>query len=465
MCERDLVVASMRARPKINAPLRARLHPAGRRHGDPAFPARYAGYLSVRLHPVPCPAGASTRAAGAFILRRALNGILAIVIAGLGFGEARASSPLRDVQLAELDKLRAQVADQVHLTAFDLLDELVFKWTNAPVFEAQTPVVLASVTVPVGLGTGLQALLENHLVAVLSENPSTHIQLVHCPACTAVVVHSGPEGTVVSRGIDNPSVLAELGTSTGRHALFIDIEAEGSWLVLRARLTQLTPTLPIVWSHTLTTSAAVPALLRQPTALKSAADAREEYLNALTGRGSLSVPVCLAVRTYKKPDGSGVPPPPFLWLESGVELSPTNARAWTSSLLVGYSFIPAAYQGILGQARISRLLTGRTRSLLRPDVYAFVGGAAVSVWGPATASFQTDVLNSDQIIALIEGEGPRTSFGAFQVGVDLRVGNRIGTAAFLESVPDLANSENLGNYIRVLGIGFPTLGTEVAFWF
>lgn len=379
---------------------------------------------------------------------------------------AWAASPVEEAQIAELDRVRAEVADQIHLAAFDLVDELVWGWTNEPVFETPTAVVLAGVTVPVGLGTGIQALLENHIASVLSNNPTSNVRLVHCPTCTAVVVHSGPEGTVVSRGIDNPDVLAELGGVTGQHALFVDVEAEGSWLVLRARLTRLTPDLPIVWSHTLATSASTPALLRESENLKSATEAREEYLAALRSRGPLTIPLRFAIRTYARPyDDGRIAPPPFVWLQTGVELGSTDARAWTGSLILGYSFIPQAYQGVMGQGRISRLVTGRVRSLTRPDLYVFVGGAVISVWGPATSSFQKEPLTADAIIAGLEGDGPRTAFGALHVGLDLRIGNRIGVSTFLETMPDLANSENMGNYLRIGSLGFQSFGTEVTFCF
>lgn len=379
---------------------------------------------------------------------------------------ALGAGPIEEAQQAELDRVRAEIADQVHLAAYDLIDELIYGLASEPVFQNPTPVVLASVTVPLGLGTGLQALLENHIASVIGHNPTSNIRLVHCPTCTAVVVHSGPEGTIVSRGLDNPDVLARLGGVTGQHALFIDVEAEGTWLVLRARLTQLTPELPIVWSHTLATSASTPALLRQPEALKSAPEARAEYLDALHDRGPISIPLRLAVRAYARPDGrAGIAPPPFLWLQSGVELGATDARAWTASLLLGYSFIPQAYQGMMGQARISRLLTGRTRSLTRPDLYAFLGGAVISVWGPGTASFQPAPLTSDAILSGLNEEGPRTSFGVAHLGLDLRLGGRIGTSAFLEMIPDLNNSENLGDYIRIGSIRLQSFGTEVTFWF
>ena len=383
---------------------------------------------------------------------------------------AWAASPIEEAQLAELDRARAEIADEIHLAAYDLVDELVYKWSQAPVFTVPTPVVLAGVTVPVGLGTGIQALLENHIAAVIAENPTSNVQLVHCPTCSAVIVHSGQEGTVVSRGFDNPEALAQLGATTGQHALFIDVEAEGSWLVLRARITRLTPELPIVWSQTIATSASTPALLRQPDDLKSAADAQQEYLDALRSRGAISIPVRFGVRTYARPDTTfsdtpGIAPPPFIWLQSGAELGATDARAWTASFLVGFSFIPQAYQGLMAQARVSRLLTGRARSVTRPDLYLFTGAAVVTVWGPATAAFQVDPLSTDDLITALEGDGPRSSFGTLQLGLDLRVGNRIGVSSFLETMPSMRDSDNLGNYIRIASIGFQSLGTEVSFWF
>ena len=387
-----------------------------------------------------------------------------IALALCAAAPARAAEDLAQAQQAELDRVRGEVADEIQLSAYDLVDELVYGWLAAPVFDKPTPVVLGGVTVPVGLGTGMAALLENHLADVLGQNPTTQLQLVYCPACTAVVVHSGPEATVLSRGIDDPAVLAELGGDAGRYALFIDVEAEGTWLVLRARLTQLTPDLPIVWSCTLASSASTPALLRQPNDLKSAADARQEYLDALRGRGPLAVPVRFAVRTYAHND-SGIAPPPFIWLQSGVELGTTPSAVWTGNLLVGYSLIPNAYQGLMAQARVQRLMGGRVRSLTRPNLYGFVGGAILSVWGPAPAAFQEDTLTTDDLLTALAGEDPRYSFGAFQFGLDLRIGGRVGMSAFLETLPSLWYSDNMGAYLQVSELRFQSLGSEVTFWF
>ena len=378
---------------------------------------------------------------------------------------AHATSPIEKVQLAELTRVRAKVADEIQLSVYDLIDELVYGWTVDPIFESSTPVVLANVTVPVGLGTGMQALVENHLNGVVGANPSTNIQLAHCPSCTALVVHSGPEGTVVSRGFDSPDVLEKLGASSNKYALFVDIEAEGAWLVLRARVTQLNPDLPIVWSHTLSTSAATPALLRESVMMKSASEARQEYVDILHGKTPIKVPVRFALRSYAQPsedaENPGVPPPPFVWLQSGVELSPTHAFAWTGSLILGVSYIPQAYQGLMAQARVSRLITGRARSLTHPDLYLFAGASIMTVWGPATAPFQAERVDANAVIQASTGDPPRFSFGTLQAGLDLRIGNRLGFAFFFESLPALTQSPNLGKYIGI----FESQGVEVTVCF
>jgi hypothetical protein len=378
---------------------------------------------------------------------------------------AWAVTPIEDAQQAELERVRRQVAGQVQLSAYDLLDELVYGWMSEPVFPNPTPVVLAGVTVPVGLGTGMQALLENHLANLLIQNAGHNIQLVYCPSCTAVLVHSGPKGTVISRGIDNPELLQSLGGAGGKQALFIDVEAEGTWLVLRARLTELTPDLPIVWSRTLSISAGTPALLRQPQDLKSAAEARQEYLDILRARGPVAIPIRLGVRAYEGPDDGNIAAPPFLWLQSGVELGLNDARVWIASVMLGYSIIPQAYQGLMSEVRISRLVTGSYRSLTRPDLYAFGGAAIMTVWGPATGSFTNEALNAEDFMQQLRGEDPRAIFGTFLFGLDLRIGNRMGMSGFLETLPSFRNSENFGEYVNVAGLGFQSFGTEVTFWF
>src|SRR6185436_2767898 len=107
---------------------------------------------------------------------------------------------------------------------------------------------------------------------------------------------------------------------------------------------------------------------------KSAAEARQEYMEALERRGSYLVPIQMGVRTY--PAGSEpLKLPPFAWLQAGVEASLSQAQAWTGRLTLGVSWAPELHVGWMAEARISRLLSGSVRSLTHPDLYAFLGGA------------------------------------------------------------------------------------------
>lgn len=395
-----------------------------------------------------------------------MSALLAGFVFALAAAPANASASDDAIQRAQLERARAQVAGEIQLAAFDLLDELALTWKTAPLFAEPTAVVLADVSVPVGLGTGMQALIENHLSSVLIANPDTHVRLVHCPSCSGTVVHSGPDGTVVSRGIDQPDVLARVGDGGGSHALFVDVEAQGQFLVLRARITRLTPELPIVWSRTFSSATSSAAMLRQPTDLKTVEEAREEYLTTLRGGGIVTIPVRFTLRTYATPYRRSVAgAPPFLWTQSGVELAPTDARVWMSSFMGGFAVVPQAYQGLMGQARFYRLLTGRARSITRPDLYGFLGGSVMTVWGPSAASFRQRRLTADELLADSAGDPPRSTFPTLHFGADLRLGNRVGLSVFYETIPSLTNSPNLGEHIYFLGLPWQVLGTEVAICF
>lgn len=367
----------------------------------------------------------------------------------------------------QLDTLRAEIAGQLQLLAFDLVDELIYGWTQAPVFAAQTPLVLADVSVPVGFGSGLQALIENHFASVLLKNPRAQLVLAHCPECTSVVVRSSAKGTVVARGVDEPQALALAGSrSASRHALFLDFEVEGSHLVLRARITALTAELPIVFARTLTTSTAAPAMLRSPDQLKSAEEARSEYLNALTGRGQVTVPMRLGLRTYATRGGAAMRQIPFIWLQSGADFSLTQARAWTAGLSLGVSWAPALHTAFLAEARMSRLLTGSVSSLSRPDLYLFVGGSIITVFGAGALLFGDDVPDVNEVLqGAIGARQFSASFPGLQLGLELRMKDRIRAGVFVESLPTMGNARSIGTYLNYGLLQLHAIGAEVAFCF
>ncbi len=377
-------------------------------------------------------------------------------------------SPVEQAQRAQLDALRAEIAAQVQLQAFDLVDELVFGWIRDPVFTTDTPVLLAEVSVPVGLGTGLKAVVENHLTGLLIKNPKAKMIISYCPQCTAILVHSGQKGTIVSRGVDAPEALQKAGGLAGaRHAIFLDFEAEGSSLVMRARVTSIEPSLPIVYARTLTSSSASPALLRSGDTLKSAADAHAEYLEALNGQGVITVPMRMTLRTYAKPDsGAPVAAAPFIWLTAGVEVGLTQARVWTAGFSLGYTWSPITHNGWLAQARISRLISGLSRSLTQPDLYFFTGASAITISGLDANVFRNETPEPSDILA-DDGEDARATFAAWQLGLELRVKNRIGASIFFEAMPafDSEKARGIGNFIDLGFTEVQTFGTEVSFCF
>lgn len=396
-------------------------------------------------------------------MRRALF----LLTVALALPAAAQDATVVEARRVQLEALRAEVAAQIQLQAFDLVDELIYGWTQQPVFAAATPVVLADVSVPVGFGSGLQALIENHFASVVIRNPRSNVVLAHCPECTAVVVRSGAKGTVVARGVDQPEALALAGNrSASQHALFLDFEAEGPALVLRARMTSLTPELPIVYAKTLSTTTSSPALLRGPDHLKSSAEARQEYLEALEGRGPVTIPIRVGVRTYAPNYSTGVRTVPFVWLLGGVEMPFTQARAWTGSFSVGATWAPQLHTGFTAQARLARLLTGSVSSLTRPDLYAFVGGSVVNIYGLGAAVFRSGLPDVNEIIqAALQGTNFTATFGAFQVGVELRARNRFALTVFLESLPTLNDAQAIGRYVDYGFLQFHAFGAEVAFCF
>lgn len=392
----------------------------------------------------------------------AVNRALALscVVAGV----AAAQEP--DARDRQLELLRTEVANELQLQAAGLLDELVYGWLQSAPFETDTAVVLAGVSVPVSLGTGLEAFLENHLAGLVLKNPRTHVQLVHCPSCSAWVVHSGAAATVVTRGFESPEVLSQVSQSSGaKQALFLDFEAEGSALMLRARLTSLERSLRISWARTLSTATSTAPMLRESDRLTSVAQARKEYLDALGGRGLVLVPVRVAVRTYAEGTSSSFAPTPFPWVGVGLEASFSQARAWTASINAAFSWLPNSHVALLAQGRIARLVTGNSTSLTWPDVYAFAGAGVLFGQGSAMLLFRNEVPTIDDVRNVTTNNEPRSTLGMITVGLEVRVKNRIGLSVYAETYPGLTNTDNIGFALDLGFVRFQSLGIEVSFCF
>jgi hypothetical protein len=398
----------------------------------------------------------------------------AVVIGVVLFGGAHAraeGTPGDDVERAQVEQLRAQMAGHLHLRAMNLLDELVLGMKQAPPVQEVTRVVVADVTGPFGYGAGFEALLENHLVDLLLGHADARLQPVHCAACRAVTVHSSSKTTVLARGVDQPEVLAQLGATGATHALFIDVEAEGGDVVLRAQLVALQPGLPITWARTLTSSTSSDALLRADERLVTAAEAKQEYLDALRQRGRLTPVTRVALlqffpNTGERFDpitgeflGLAVPVAPLYWLGGGAELSFTNNREWLASLSAGGSFLPGLYTSVIVQARLARLV-GDVASLVWPNVYLIGGASLVGILGNEASKLRTP----SGTIA-VPNENDLHAWPSIHLGVDVRFGQRLGMALTLEQAPTLYGRDSIAPIGPAWPVQAHALGVEVGLWF
>lgn len=398
--------------------------------------------------------------------------LLGSLVVGAGASSAQErgieSDPDEERQ-AQIERLRAEIANEIQLKAYDLVDEMAFTWLETPPFSQSTAVVLADVIAPLGYGSGLEALIENHLAQVLVSNPDTNVRLAHCPSCNAIVVHSDQQGTVIGRGVDQPGALKKIrGDAGAEYALFLDFEAEGTALVMRARITQLDDDLSIVYAKTLSTATSAAPMLRSPTQIKSAEKARAEYLELLQERGPIRIPVRLTLSAFAPGDDATLAVPiPIPWVQVGGEMAIGSARAWTGQLAIGATMIPTVYTGARVSGRIYRLLSGTTFSLTRPNVYVYLGGALAALQGPAAA-----ILTPTTDPPIIDFLGTVATYPSLESGIELRVSNRIVVGAYIESMPTLQQADNVGNWLTQLGTGIEwgivqvnSFGVEAAFSF
>lgn len=417
--------------------------------------------------PTSVPTRSPTASIGMVGLVLALTAVATPVAAEDGIG-------IDQLQAARVERLRATAANHLHLKAFDLVDELVLEWLAHPPFPTDTPVVIGDVTVPLGYGSGLEALIENHLAELLLRRPETHVRLSHCPACSALTVHARQRGTVVSKGIDQPQTLIEAGMlSSSQHALFLDFEVEGTALVLRARVTRLEENQLIVYARTLSSSTSSAALLRTGDHLVTAEQARKEYVDSLEQRGPMAIPVRLSVSRFGEPapgeDGqpaAAVIPVPFVWVQAGAEMAISHARDWTGSLVVGGTFIPLLYSGLMTQMRVNRLVSGSAASLTSPNLYAFAGGSLTFLQGPAALTLGDASTDIGEVIgSLAVGTQPSIVYPGLQLGLDLRIANRLGAAFFVETTPTLNAAPGVGKYLDYGVVQIHAVGGEVSLWF
>lgn len=382
---------------------------------------------------------------------------------------------------AELQRVRAQVTNRIQLLAAELLDELIHGWRESPPLPSTSDIIIAQISVPLGVGSPLTAFLENHATELITHNPATGLRLVHCPQCTEMVVQSQPDATIVARGLDLPEALRRITNRTGTlHALYLDFEAEGTSLVLRAKITRLEPHLPIVAARTLVMTTSEGGVLRSPNNLVSVGEARTELENILFERGWFLFPVRILIRSYSTDASSafGITEnfstndvgliAPFIWFEAGVETAFSAGQTWLAGFNLGFTSMDTLYEGWSVGARINRLLWGSVRSLSNPNPYWFFGGTVIHAKGPNTLAFHKnyyDVEMAQPIGGFSLVDKPQTTFFAIKTGIELRLRSRFSLGIFLEAIPALTDAPLLGSHAEILGIDFQCFGGEIGLWF
>ena len=163
---------------------------------------------------------------------------------------------------------------------------------------------------------------------------------------------------------------------------------------------------------------------------------------------------------------SSVPPIPQVWIEAGAEIALTQARAWTASLQLGVTWFPEVQTGAMLQGRIARLFSGDASSLTNPDIYGFVGGTIIVMQGAGALTFRDKTPNIADILGAATGvSNPQAIWGAGQVGLMMRVKNRIAIDVYAEAAPTLGNATGIGNYIDLGITKVQSVGGEVSFCF
>ena len=73
--------------------------------------------------------------------------------------------------------------------------------------------------------------------------------------------------------------------------------------------------------------------------------------------GLITVPVHVGTRSYAQGNQGGPAlTAPYIWLQAGIEVALSQARAWTAAFSLGATWLPQIHVGLLANARIARLL-------------------------------------------------------------------------------------------------------------
>ncbi len=353
------------------------------------------------------------------------------------------------------ERTRAAQAMQLHLMAADLLDELVYQWTRqAPLPGAPQKVVLMRLSTPLGLNQQLSSFLENHFYNLLLKNPQTGLVMTYCGSCLELTSYSSSRQTLLAQGAAIPEIL-EIAKQEAPYGLYLDLEASGSELHLRAYLTDFAQN-QIVATKSLVTNSSHPPLLRVAKRLSSVEDTRQEYIEILQGRRRWHLLAGLRANILKT-TSSNITALPFVWGQVGVEAMSDAARKWMADFQLGFASLPGEYNAQQVSSRIYRLWDHETIDLIAPNIFGFIGFGYWNIDGNSALFFENNDALSPGVIAarsLLKESRPRSQNVSLTLGLEVRLTELFRFGLFAESFLNQDSNKNFTDTIDSYGIDF-----------
>jgi hypothetical protein len=334
----------------------------------------------------------------------------------------------------------SMVRMDLRLMGADLLDEMVYDWKKSVPFPGPRPMALAEVVAPLGLDDRFQILIENRLMELIALNPDLSLQLVRCSACSRLVAKSTPQGTWISRGIDQPEVLQDLITSDRQLVgLGLYFEAAGRELWLRAQIFELDGNQKILWARSYSTSMSARRVLREASPLISLEAARQQQEQILRGRDQIEFSGRGVIRMFNTNPSAIVTAAPIPFVEASLEGSPRSMKQTRLGFTLGFSSVADSMSAWTVGGHYATLLFRREPSLINPDLYFFFGMHYLRMRGPGAVPFGIDQPD----LFTLQGirKEPRASLTAWRIGLEAHIKYRLGMLAFVENLPGLDDNQ------------------------
>jgi hypothetical protein len=347
----------------------------------------------------------------------------------------------------------------IRLMGAELVDDMFYQWLKDPPLASNVSLTLTDISAPIGLDSRFNDLIENRIYELIQKNPQLKITLSHCAACQQLIAVSNSTQTILSRGIDQPEVLAGiLKINPNSLALSLNFEARSRELILIAQIFEVAPPQKIHWAHRYSTNMGLRQTLREAAPLISLEDARKVQNQILMGREPMKLVSRLHIRNFQSSSELGALQP-LLFIEQSLESEILPWRDQRVGLSVGLTSIRDAYSGWTLGGRYSNLMMRETPSLIYPDLYWFFGLQYLRLQGLGAAVFAEDQIDVAKLLK--ENEDPKVSLTSYQIGLEALIKYRFGLSVYIEYFPGLENSRVVA--MKSFVLPYQGVGTALVF--